>query len=57
MQNIDSQTLLLITVGIAAFAVLLQAAVLIGILVALLKTAKLVREKADEFHKSHRSGA
>jgi len=52
MQNIDPQTLLLITVGIAAAAVLLQACVLIGILIALLKISKLVREKADEFHAS-----
>jgi hypothetical protein len=49
MQNIDPQTLLLAVVIIAAVAVLLQAFVLLGILIALVKISKLVREKADEF--------
>jgi hypothetical protein len=45
-------TILIAMVGIAGFAVLLQAIVLLGILIALRKTANIVESKADELRTS-----
>lgn len=46
--QIDTQTLMIVLVGVAAFAVLLQAAVLIAILVAIVKAAKMAGDKAED---------
>jgi type I site-specific restriction endonuclease len=50
--QIDTQTLMIVLVGVAAFAVLLQAAVLIAILVAIVKAAKMASAKTDDLRTS-----
>lgn len=50
--QIDTQTLMIVLVGVAAFAVLLQAAVLIAILVAIMKAAKMAGAKTDDLRAS-----
>jgi hypothetical protein len=47
-QNVNTETLLIAMVGIAAFALLLQALVLLAMLFAINKTAKIAIAKVDE---------
>ena len=57
MPNLDTQSLLEILVGVAAFAVLLQALILLGILITLIIVARIAKKKADDLvpvlQKSH----
>jgi len=48
MQNLDNQTIMLGVVAVTALAVLLQAIILLAILVTLRKTARSLKEEAEE---------
>lgn len=49
MTNSNLETLLIIFVGLTAIAVLLQAGVLLGILLTMLKAVKFAKQEADEY--------
>jgi uncharacterized protein YoxC len=49
---VNTETILIAMVGIAAFAVLLQAGVLLAILISINKAAKIAGSKADELRSS-----
>jgi len=52
MPNLDSQTILLAVVAVTAFAVLLQAIILLAIFIAVRKAARSLKEEAEDLRSS-----